>query len=335
MGSRFFLSKRDDILCLANHLQYQVIDQSLDGQVKIREVSFLKKETKKTISARHVSQFESIFSCPVCDSNMTVEALQRLVCVNNHSFDFAKQGYLNLIKHTSLTKYTKDLFESRQKLMNDAGFFRPVTDIIIKTIERAFHEVEGPILMLDSGSGEGSHIAYLRRSLQSDFGIEADGVGIDISKEAITVAAKYYPELIWVVADLAKTPFKDQQFDLILNLLSPSNYTEFDRLLKSDGMVIKVVPGSDYLQELRGEFFADSDKQTYSNHETVELFKNHYQFVEQVIVNEMVRLDQSAMEWLLEMTPLTWNVPKDELKSFIEADFTEITLDVVILIGKN
>lgn len=295
----------------------------------------MKKETKKIISARHVSQFESIFSCPVCDSNMTVERLQRLVCVNNHSFDFAKQGYLNMIQNGNLTKYTKELFESRQKLMNETSFFRPVTDTIIKIIERAYDEVEAPFLMLDSGSGEGSHLAYLRQSLQNDFGIEADGVGIDISKEAITVAAKYYPNIIWLVADLAKTPFKDQQFDLILNLLSPSNYTEFGRLLKPGGTVIKVVPGSDYLQELRGEFFSNSDKQTYSNHETVKLFENHYQFVEQVTVNETVSLDQSAMEWLVEMTPLTWNVTKDELKSFIKADFTEITLDVVILIGKN
>ncbi|GAA4056956.1 putative RNA methyltransferase [Amphibacillus indicireducens] len=295
----------------------------------------MKKESKKVVSARYIQRFESVFSCPVCDSEMAVQEYQCLVCLNHHSFDIAKQGYLNLVSHTVMTKYTKSLFESRQRLMNEAGFFRPVTDQIIKMIEQFFGKTKEPILMLDSGSGEGSHLAYIRQSLENDFGIKANGVGIDISKEAITVAAKHYSNLIWTVADLAKTPFKNQQFDLILNLLSPSNYTEFDRLLKPSGVVIKVVPGSDYLQELRGRVFANSDKQTYSNDETVALFKSHYPLVDQVPVTEIVRLDQAAMRWLIEMTPLTWNVPKAELQSLVAADFTEITLDVVILIGEN
>ncbi|MDZ7835836.1 MAG: hypothetical protein U5K84_11455 [Alkalibacterium sp.] len=33
--------------------------------------------------------------------------------------------------------------------------------------------------------------------------------------------------------------------------MSPSNYEEFDRLLKPGGRVIKVIPGEDYLKELR------------------------------------------------------------------------------------
>ena len=295
----------------------------------------LQKESKRTISAKRVRRFESIFSCPVCDSSMTVQEYQRLTCLNNHSFDIAKQGYLNLVTHAVATKYTKALFESRQRLMHEAGFFRPVTDRMIEMINQSFGQTEEPILILDSGSGEGSHLAYIRQSLKNDFGIKTDGVGIDISKEAITVAAKYYSELLWTVADLAKTPFKDQQFDLILNLLSPSNYTEFDRLLKPNGVVIKVVPGSNYLKELRERVFGGSAKQNYSNHETVNLFKRHYQFVETMPVYETVKLDQSALQWLVEMTPLTWNVPKNELQSLSEHGFSELTLDLEILVGKN
>lgn len=300
-----------------------------------REVNFLKKESKKIVSARQVQRFESIFSCPVCDSVMAVQEYQRLVCLNNHSFDIAKQGYLNLVTHAVVTKYTKALFESRQRLMHEAGFFRPVTDRMIEMINQSFGQTEEPILILDSGSGEGSHLAYIRQSLKNDFGIKTDGVGIDISKEAIMVAAKHYSNLIWTVADLAKTPFKNQQFDLILNLLSPSNYTEFDRLLKPNGVVIKVVPGSNYLKELRDQVFGGSAKQNYSNYETVNLFKRHYQYVETMPVYETVKLDQSALQWLVEMTPLTWNVPKNELQSLSEHGFSELTLDLEILVGKN
>lgn len=295
----------------------------------------MQKETKKRISARHVQRFESIFSCPVCDSSMTVDSYQSLVCSNHHRFDFAKQGYLNLMSQASTTKYTKALFESRQKLMNEAQFFRPVTDKMIKIIGQALGEVEQPILMLDSGCGEGSHLAIIRQSIEGDYGKEVHGVGIDISKEAITVAAKYYSDLVWTVADLAQTPVKNEQFDVILNILSPSNYTEFNRLLKPDGVVIKVVPGNDYLKELREKVFAESNKQNYSNDKTIDLFKRHYQTVEAVRVTDTIKLDQSAMKWLVEMTPLTWNVPKNELEFLFNQDFSDITLDLVILIGKK
>ncbi len=35
------------------------------------------------------------------------------------------------------------------------------------------------------------------------------------------VAPKNYSNKIWVVADLANTPFKNKQFDVILIILSP------------------------------------------------------------------------------------------------------------------
>src|SRR5699024_12519226 len=90
--------------------------------------------------------------------------------------------------------------------------------------------------------------------------------------------------IIWTVADLANTPFQDNQFDVILNILSPSNYTEFNLLLKPDGYVMKVVLQSGYLKELRVAFFVDTDKHSYYNAETVALFVEHYQFIVRLIV---------------------------------------------------
>ncbi|MEH6944579.1 SAM-dependent methyltransferase, partial [Bacillus sp. JJ722] len=88
-----------------------------------------------------------------------------------------------------------------------------------------------------------------------------------------------------LIQDLANTPFKAQQFDVILNILSPSNYAEFNRLLKDDGLVIKVVPRADYLIELREALFDPSSKQSYSNAETVELFHANFHNVECLHLN--------------------------------------------------
>ncbi len=67
----------------------------------------------------------------------------------------------------------------------------------------------------------------------------------------IVSAAKQEREAIWCVADLAAAPFRNRSFDAILNILSPSNYAEFERLLSDDGIVLKVIPRSGHLKELR------------------------------------------------------------------------------------
>lgn len=56
---------------------------------------------------------------------------------------------------------------------------------------------------------------------------------------------------MWFVADLANLPIADQSVAVIMNILSPANYQEFKRVLVDDGLIIKVVPRSDYLAELR------------------------------------------------------------------------------------
>ena len=90
-------------------------------------------------------------------------------------------------------------------------------------------------------------------------------MGIDISKEGITMASKAYFGIIWCVADLTNFPLMNEQFDVIINILSPSNYEEFARVLKDDGILIKVVPGNSYLKELRDIFYGEANKREYSN----------------------------------------------------------------------
>ncbi|WP_230200134.1 methyltransferase domain-containing protein [Bacillus niameyensis] len=142
-------------------------------------------------------------------------------------------------------------FEARRKIITESAFFEPLSHSIAKVIYNHVAKTNETIFMLDMGCGEGSHLSNICEIVSSNYYDSVVGVGIDISKEGITEASKNYTERIWTVADLANTPFKNQQFDVILNILSPSNYSEFNRLLKADGVVIKIVPQSDYLKELR------------------------------------------------------------------------------------
>lgn len=291
----------------------------------------MSKMAKRMISATYARKFESIFKCPVCGSSMQVHDLKSLVCSHNHTFDFAKQGYVNLLTHPIKTKYKKDLFQARRKLCAEGGFFEPLNramaDIVLKLASK-----KDTVFLFDSGCGEGSHLSNVCHMVTA-MGITVTGVGIDISKEGIVVASRNDSNKIWCVADLARAPFKDKQFDIILNILSPSNYGEFNRLLKPDGFVLKVVPQNGYLKELRDVFFDEPDKQSYSNLETVERFQETFPTVDRSRICYTVSLDQPSIHSLVRMTPLAWRAPEERVRSFLEREAADITVDLDILIG--
>lgn len=287
--------------------------------------------TNRIKSAQYVSGMDSIFKCPICDSSMSVFQSQSLVCANKHTYDFSKQGYINMLSHPIKTKYGNDLFEARRKLIAEGHFFEPLSSAIAQIIK----EQKNQAFILDTGCGEGSHLSSICDSVSAKLGKPVTGVGIDISKEGILAAAKNYTDKVWLVADLAKMPFQEEQFDIILNILSPSNYAEFNRLLKEDGLVIKVVPQTDYLKELREVVYDEPERQAYSNADTVDLFKANFEIVNSSRINYTMRLDNPFIHSLVRMTPLTWTTSEEKLKAFLTMDSAEITVDLEILIGKK
>ena len=39
--------------------------------------------------------------------------------------------------------------------------------------------------------------------------------------------------------------------DVLFNIFTPANYQSFYRILKKDGIMVKVIPGAEYLKEFR------------------------------------------------------------------------------------
>lgn len=300
---------------------------------KIRGV-ILSKMTNRLRSAQYVSELESIFKCPICDSSMSVYNLQSLVCSNRHTYDFSKQGYINLLAHPIKTKYGNDLFEARRRLIAEGSFFQPLSQAIIEIIKNHL-PMKNDAFILDTGCGEGSHLSHICDNVSADLEKPIYGVGIDISKEGVLAAAKNYTNKGWLVADLANTPFQKNQFDIILNILSPSNYAEFNRLLKEDGLVIKVVPQTDYLKELREIVYDEPEKQSYSNTDTVDLFNENFQLVNTSRIRYTMRLDNQLIQALVRMTPLTWGASEEKFMDFLKQESAEITVDLEILVGKK
>src|SRR5699024_7629646 len=120
-------------------------------------------------------------------------------------------------------------------------------------------------------------------------------------------AASNYKEEIWFVGDLANIPTENKAVNIILNILSPANYLEFKRVLSHEGLMIKVVPGPDYLKELRHFIFNNTEKESYENKKTVALFKEHFHSVKVENLKYTKKLSTSELENLLQMTPLGWS----------------------------
>ncbi|QQK79457.1 methyltransferase domain-containing protein [Salicibibacter cibi] len=283
--------------------------------------------------AELISKCQFVFKCPYCDVAMEVTTdLKSIVCSNNHSFDFAKQGYVNLLRCSPKANYGKELFEARRTMIAESDLFHPLHEFIRDIIKGAIEQLQRDVSILDVGCGEGSHLHKTIHGTKNS-GV-SHGFGLDISKEAIKMASRYYENHIWLVGDLANPPFHDQTFNIILNILSPSNYKAIKKILVKEGLAVKVVPRTNYLKELR-EFFAESEEHDYKNNETVSLFKEHFHSVKTFPLSYKKSLHPSEIQSLVQMTPLAWTFDQEKIGKFMSKESVNITVDLDILIGKN
>ncbi|MEI3610564.1 putative RNA methyltransferase [Pseudogracilibacillus sp. SO10305] len=286
--------------------------------------------TNKEKSAKVVSEIVDIFRCPICHRSMKVVDFKSLICSNNHTFDFAKQGYVNMLTRPSNQHYDKNLFEARQKIIMESNLYSSLHKKVSEIIGKHLDEFHYPTIIFDAGSGEGSHLQKIINECRDR---AITGIGLDIAKEGIIMASKNYHNPIWLVGDLANIPLTDQSSHVVLNILSPANYMEFKRVLAPEGIIVKIVPRPNYLKELREVIFTNSDKKAYTNGETISLFKQNFQLVNNFRFSYFKELEQTELLNLIQMSPLAWNAEKEQIDSFLKLDSTGITVDLDILIG--
>jgi 23S rRNA (guanine745-N1)-methyltransferase len=203
-----------------------------------------------------------------------------------------------------------------RKTIAQHGFFQPlieqIGDIMLRKIKNKKEQTKFRIL--DAGCGEGSNLVCILAYLSSKTPLEFIGIGLDISRDGISIASASYPGNIWIVADLADCPFFDKQFDIIINILSPANYEEFKRILKDSGLLIKVIPGSGYLQEIRKTFYHQKERQEYCNEKIITLLEKNFNIVSRKRLIYKRELSQDELIPLMEMTPLSWSVNKKDME---------------------
>lgn len=181
--------------------------------------------------------------CPICGELLTKQD-RSYVCANRHSFDVARQGHVNLLpvqhKRSLSPGDTAEQVVSRRAFL-DGGFYAPIRDALCALAKD--HGCTGPIL--DIGCGEGYYSAELAKNL------DAELLGLDISKEAVRYAAGRYKNAIWICASAAHLPVKDQSFGLLTSLFALTMPEEFKRVLRPEGAFIQVLAAEDHLMGLK------------------------------------------------------------------------------------
>lgn len=291
----------------------------------------IKKMKKKDRARDLIRKNHEVFKCPVCSGLMFMNDSNSLTCNSRHCFDLSKKGYINLLVSNNAPVYSKELFEARHKVCR-TGFYEPLIDKLAKIIEQYQKSINRrAINILDAGCGEGSHIYELFKRMKGKAVYNA--VGVDISKDSINMAANNNTEIIWCVADLARLPFQNRSFDVILNILSPANYKEFDRILTNDGIQVKVVPGSQYLKELREILRNDGETINYSNNKVINHFSHNLDIMDIQNINYKFAVDEEVLPDCIKMTPLTWGKSTEKFNAILEKDRFLITVDLILIIG--
>ncbi|HFU3944219.1 TPA: putative RNA methyltransferase [Streptococcus suis] len=268
------------------------------------------------------SNSAQFFACPHCGQALGLD-LNSLRCSNRHTFDLAKQGYVNLAPQVKQSaNYHKSSFENRQAFL-EAGYY----DHLYAALEGKIAEL-GLQSVLDIGCGEGFYSRKLAKKMDLDI------LAFDISKDSILLAARSdrTKSVKWFVGDLTKLPIQDQAIEGILDIFSPANYQEFARVLKAGGAILKLVPGPNHLKELRHLAKDQLRKESYDNRDIVEHFKAYVGQVEQVLVRRTLPISADHAQVLADMTPLFFQVDQSKLDL---SQLTEITIEGVLLVGRK
>ncbi|GAB3388532.1 class I SAM-dependent methyltransferase [Azotobacter armeniacus] len=248
--------------------------------------------------------------CPLCQG-----ALQRdergVACPAGHSFDRARQGYLNLLpvqhKKSRDPGDNQAMVEARRRFL-DAGHYAPLARRLTElAAERA------PRRWLDIGCGEGYYTEQLAEALP-----QADGHALDISREAVKRACRRAPQLTWLVASMARVPLADASCDLLASVFSPLDWQEAHRLLAPGGGLLRMGPTREHLLELRARLY--DEVREYDDQKHLSLIPSGMRLTASETLSYRLRLDSAeARADLLAMTPHGWRASAERRAAVIAA----------------
>lgn len=182
--------------------------------------------------------------CPVEGGGLEV-AGRSLRCAAGHTFDLARQGYVNLVSGRDPgTGDDAAMVAAREEVLG-SGRFAAITASLSR---RVADDIPAEGVVVDLGAGTGHHLAAVLDAVP-----DRVGVAIDLSKHAARRAARRHPRIGAVVADVWQDlPLGTGVAGAVLCVFAPRNAAEIARVLRPDGVLTVVTPLPHHLAELVG-----------------------------------------------------------------------------------
>ena len=258
-----------------------------------------------------------ILVCPICKKELN-KIDKKEICENKHSFDYAKEGYLNLhiSKNSKNPGDDKVMVNSRRDFL-DKGFYAEISE---KVNELLKSNITIGDKLLDVGAGEGYYTNKMAKALN-----EVEVFALDISKEAVKKGAKTYKNIKWLVASGLEEPFKDKSFKGITVLFSKLFSKEFKRVLDDEGFLIIVSPNREHLVDIKKVVYPMIK---YENIEPIDELKDDFELVKRENLFYKKAVHGEDIKNLFHMTPYRWKSPKDGVERLESLNYLEVTVDV-------
>jgi 23S rRNA (guanine745-N1)-methyltransferase len=235
-----------------------------------------------------------LLRCPVCGHGLE-ESEGALRCAAGHSFDIARQGYVNLVPGAG---DSAPMVEAREAFLG-AGHYRRLDEAVAEEAAG----VAAPGAVVDVGAGTGSQLARVLDALP-----ERIGLGLDSSSAALRRAARAHPRAAAVGADAWQAlPLRDHVAALILSAFAPRNPDEMARVLAPGGLLIAVTPTTRHLFELVGPLGLLSVPEDKADRLDAQ-FASRFSLVERRPVEYSMFLTRDEAAQIVRMGPSAWHV---------------------------
>ncbi|MCG5226002.1 putative RNA methyltransferase [Acinetobacter pittii] len=263
---------------------------------------------------------KQILMCPICRQSLNLtERTWR--CEQGHSYDVAKQGYVNLHvvqhKHSKNPGDTPESVDARRAFLQ-GGYYQPLQQAVVDLLKQL--DVKA---ILDIGCGEGYYTSAMQQVVEHC-------VGVDIAKTAVQRAAKLNPEVTWVVGTGATLPVLDHSMDACTSLFSPIPQAEIARVLKEDGYLIVVTPASEHLYAMREALFEQVNPHTPEKF--VEQLQDLFELKQEQIIDAPFVLEQQALKNLIAMTPYAYKASPERRSQLEQHSQLEVTASFQIYV---
>ncbi len=271
------------------------------------------------------------YLCPLCEKLLLPHMSgKEYFCENNHHFDLAKEGYLNLLPVQA--KGSKDPGDNREMIRArnsflEAGYYDPLAKVLVETIG-SLRKNNQKMTLLDLGCGEGYYSRQIERRYRKNVQVELHG--LDIAKNAIRAAAKKQANAKFIVASSNKPPYPDQYFDLVFRIYAPSNGQQLKRIIKPDGALLIATPGPRHLWQLKELIY-----KKVNEHSQAPNFPEGFELMSSQRINYKITPDQDERMALLQMTPFAWHADENIQKRIHDLTDLEIETDFVVTLLKK